>query len=153
MSGTLHLLVATPDRVLVDEGAVASVRAEDESGCFGILPGHTEFLTVLTPSVLHWRTTEGRLGHCAVEGGVLTVSDGRTVSIACRRGEVGDDLAALAARIRRRRDEESDADRRTRVDAMRLHALAVRRLVRAFRRDGGEAGPATPFETDAGGAP
>ena len=51
MSG-LHLTIATPAAVLVDADGVASLRAEDESGAFGVLPGHADLLTVLPPSVL-----------------------------------------------------------------------------------------------------
>ncbi len=136
MTKTLHLLVATPDRVLVDADGVVSVRAEDESGSFGVLPGHVDLLTVLAPSVLRWRLADGTIRHCAIHGGVLTVTGGNRVAVASRRGEVGDDLAGLEAKIRRREFEESDAARRVRVDTLRLHALAVRRLVRVGAGDG-----------------
>ena len=47
MSVGLHLTLATPTALLVDENGVVSVRAEDESGSFGILPGHAEWATFL----------------------------------------------------------------------------------------------------------
>lgn len=154
MTRTLHLVVTTPDRVLVDRADVVSVRAEDASGAFGLLAGHTDLLTVLTPSVLHWRGADGALGHCAVQGGVLTVEQhGSRIAVACRRGEVGDDLARLEAEIRAHRDSETDAERRARVDALRLHALAVRRLLRAGLRDGGGSTTDAVFPHDAGGTP
>jgi F-type H+-transporting ATPase subunit epsilon len=59
MSGTLHLTVTTPAQILVEAGNVVAVRAEDQSGSFGILPGHADLLTVLVPSVVRWRTTNG----------------------------------------------------------------------------------------------
>ncbi len=153
MTRTLRLVVTTPDRVLVDRADVVAVRAEDASGSFGVLPGHTDLLTVLAPSVLHWRATDGTLGHCAVQGGVLTVEHGDRIAVACRRGEVGDDLARLEAEIRSRRDDETDAERRARVDALRLHALAVRRLLRAGLRDGGGTGAEAIVPHHEGGAP
>ena len=38
MSTALHLTITTPAVILVDSDDVASVRAEDASGSFGILP-------------------------------------------------------------------------------------------------------------------
>jgi len=64
MSETLHLTVTTPSQILVESDNVAAVRAEDQSGSFGILPGHADLLTVLVPSVLRWRTTEWRCALC-----------------------------------------------------------------------------------------
>lgn len=129
----LHLTIATPMEVLVDEPAATSVRAEDESGGFGILPGHTDFLTALPASVVRWRGPDGVLHFCALRAGLMTVSEGQRVAIACREGILGDDLAALEAQVAKLRAEEADAERRTRVEQMRLHARAVRQLMRLLR--------------------
>ena len=43
MTAILHLSITTPMTLLVNETATCSVRAEDISGSFGILPGHTDF--------------------------------------------------------------------------------------------------------------
>ena len=51
MRGALHLTITTPMAMLVDAADVRSVRAEDESGHFGILPGHSDYLTALPASV------------------------------------------------------------------------------------------------------
>ena len=133
MSTALHLTVTTPAVVLVDSDDVASVRAEDESGSFGILPSHADLLTMLTPSVVRWRTNSGRTGFCAVKGGVLTVSQGRRVAIACREGIVDDSLQTLEQKVIKARAEQLDADRRARVAQLQLHARAVRQLVRYLR--------------------
>ena len=133
MSETLHLTVATPAQILVASDNVMAVRAEDQSGSFGILPGHADLLTVLVPSVLRWRTTDGAARFCAVRGGVFTVSSGRDVAVACREGVVGDSLEDLQAKVRNVRAQELEADRKARVEQVRLHALAVRQLVRYLR--------------------
>lgn len=153
MRRTLDLVVTTPDRVLVEAHDVVAVRAEDESGAFGVLPGHTDLLTVLTPSVVRWRDTAGADHFCAVFGGVLTVDDGARVAIACRQGDRDDDLAALEARIRERRNAETDADRRARVAETRLHALAVRRLLRGLSDGAPPPATADAALADTGGAP
>ena len=133
MSCTLHLTVTTPAQILVDSGDVAAVRAEDESGSFGILPGHAYLLTALVPSVVRWRTADGSTHFCAVRGGVFTVSAGRNVSVACREGVLGDSLEDLEAKVRTLRAQQIEADRKARVEQVRLHALAVRQLLRYLR--------------------
>ena len=146
MSGNLHLTVTTPAQILVDSGDVAAVRAEDESGSFGILPGHADLLTALVPSVVRWRTGDGAAHFCAVRGGVFTVSAGHNVTIACREGVVGDSLEDLEAKVRTVRAQQLEADRKARVEQVRMHALAVRQLVRYLRPD---PAPAAPIERDA----
>jgi len=145
----LHLVISTPIAVLVDAEAVAAVRAEDESGSFGIRLGHADLITVLSPSVVRWRDRAGTTRFCAVLGGVLTVDGGRRVGIACRRGAVGTDLAALEAEVRRRRGDEADIDRHARVEQMRLHTQAVRQLMRYLRpgHDGSGRMPRTAGRT------
>lgn len=133
MSVTLHLTVTTPAQILVDSDDVAAVRAEDESGSFGILPGHADLLTTLVPSVVRWRTADGGAGFCAVRGGVFTVSVGRNVAVACREGVLGDSLEELEANVRAVRAQQIEADRKARVEQVRFHALAVRQLLRYLR--------------------
>jgi len=144
MSGTLHLTVTTPGQILVDSGDVAAVRAEDQSGSFGILPGHADLLTVLVASVLRWRTADGATRFCAVHGGVFTVSAGRNVAVACREGVVGDSLENLEAKVRTVRAEQLEADRKARVEQVRLHALAVRQLLRYLRPNPAPVAPMDP---------
>jgi F-type H+-transporting ATPase subunit epsilon len=135
MSRTLHLIVTTPAQILVESDNVVAVRAEDQSGGFGILPGHADLLTVLVPSVLRWRTADGDKRFCAVRGGVFTVAAGHDIAVACREGVVGDSLEELEAKVRAVRAQQAEADRKARVEETRIHALAVRQLVRYLRPD------------------
>jgi F-type H+-transporting ATPase subunit epsilon len=146
MSEGLRLTIATPAALLVDADDVRSLRAEDASGAFGVLPGHADLLTVLPHSVVRWTKSGEATRYCAVSGGVLTVSGGNRVAVACRRGAVGDDLAALQARVAAARAAELDADRRAKVEQVRLHARALRQLMR-FLRPGARptGGGDTPF--------
>jgi len=138
VSRALSLTLATPTRVLVEALEVIAVRAEDESGSFGLLPGHTDFITVLPPSVVRWRTPDDTLHYCAQAGGLLTVEDGSRVALACRQAILSDDLAVLAQAVEHMRAAETDRERKARVEQMRLHAQAVRQLMR-FLRPGPEA--------------
>ena len=141
---TLHLTITTPTSLLVDEEDIVAVRAEDQSGDFGILPGHTEFLTALPASVVRWHRADGRVRYCAVQGGLMTVEDGERVAIACRRAMTGDDLAGLEAQVEALRSSEEEAGRKARVEQTQLHARAVRQLIR-YLRPGRPAGPESPM--------
>jgi F-type H+-transporting ATPase subunit epsilon len=150
MSDGLRLTIATSAALLVDAADVRSLRAEDASGAFGVLPGHADLLTVLPPSVVRWTNASEATRYCALSGGVLTVSGGDRVAIACRRGAIGDDLTALQDEIAAQRAAELDADRRARVEQARLHARALRQLMRYLRRKGQPLGDGdTPFVGDA----
>lgn len=137
----LRLKIATPREVLVERAEIRSLRAEDESGSFGILRGHADFLTVLGSSVVRWRGRDDAEHFCAVRNGILTVRGGAEISIACREGVLGDDLARLEAEVRAMREAELDAARRTQVEHTRLHARAVRQLMCHLLEARGE----TPF--------
>jgi F-type H+-transporting ATPase subunit epsilon len=131
----MRLLITEPSRVIADHGDVASVRAEDATGSFGILPGHADLITVLIPSVVAWRHVDGRFGWCAVRRGVLSVRQGREVAIATRQAQLDDDIARLEYAVLARYRSELDADRRARVAATRLHTAAIRQIIHALRPD------------------
>ena len=132
----MRLIISEPARVIADYEDVVSVRAEDASGSFGILLGHADLVTVLIPSVLAWRHSDGRPGWCAVRRGVLSVRAGREVAIATRQAQLGDDLAALEHAVLERYRAELDAERRARVAATRMHTAAIRQIIRALGPDG-----------------
>lgn len=126
----MRLLVTTPMSVVVDAPDVRHVRAEDETGAFGILPGHADFITVLAVSVITWRNHVGEEHHVAVRGGVLTVRDGDLVEIATREAVGGDTLCRLGAAVLERFRDEARAEEKSRVSATRLHLAAIRQLQR-----------------------
>ncbi|EQD66614.1 ATPase, F1 complex, delta/epsilon subunit, partial [mine drainage metagenome] len=80
----MKLRIVTPLSIEVDEDGVQSLRAEDASGSFGILPRHADFLTSLAISVVSWTRADGSQRHCAVRHGVLTMTGGRELVIATR---------------------------------------------------------------------
>jgi F-type H+-transporting ATPase subunit epsilon len=129
MSRVLHLTISTPNSVVVDEAEVAAIRARDESGSFGILPGHTDLLTVLPASVVRWRDRQGQTHYCAVRSGVLRIADGTEATIACREAIPGNRLQEMEAAIEVEKSGEEEADRKARVAQMRLHTHAIRQLL------------------------
>lgn len=146
MSAGLTLTLTTPLKIVLQESGVASLRAEDAGGGFGILPGHADFLTVIDAGVLRWRAAAGPWRFCALRGGVLTVAGGSAVSIACREAVFGDDLDSLQARVAADRAARQDAGRRVRTQDTRLHARAIRQLMRQLANGGDTLGLAPEAE-------
>jgi len=129
----MRLLITTPATVVVDDSAVAAVRAEDESGSFGILAGHTDFLTALTVSVVAWRRDDGAQRYCAVRYGVFSVSSGNQVSIATREAVVGDDLGHLENVVLAGFRDSIEAERTARTRSLQLEMNAIRQIIRYLR--------------------
>jgi F-type H+-transporting ATPase subunit epsilon len=131
----MRLLITDPTAVVAEHADVISVRAEDESGSFGILHGHADFLTVLTISVVSWRHANGKSGYCAVRHGVLSVQGGEQVAIATREAQLGRTLDDLETSVLARFRSAAESERSGRVAAIRLHTEAIRRIVEALRPD------------------
>lgn len=131
----MRLLITEPMRVVVNDTDVVSVTAEDGSGSFGILTGHADLVTALTPSVVTWQLANGQRCWCAVRRGVLSVSAGRQVAIATRQAECSNDPALLEHVVRARLQATRESERQSRVATTKLHAAAIREIIRALRPD------------------
>lgn len=133
-----------PNALVAEVDDVDHLRAEDASGAFGILPRHADFLTVLDTSVVSWRRAGGAEAHCAVRGGILTVSGGARIAIATREAVLGDDLVQLESEVleafRRKAGEEEAA----RAGSARLQLTAMRRIF-DYLRPHGDAGQRPPL--------
>ncbi len=139
----MKLLVTTPLAIAVDASDVAHLRAEDETGAFGILPGHADFLTALSISVATWRDRAGREHHVAVRGGMLHVLGGDKITIATREAVVSDDLARLQTEVLTAFRREAEEEKAARTDAQRLYLAAIRQINRFLKS---ERSPAMPSE-------
>ena len=128
----LHIL--TPLATILDRTDIADISARDESGAFGIRPGHAPFMTVLPSSVLTLRTEHGGVLYAAVAGGTLRV-DRDGVWVTSPDAAVGPELAPLAARVAAEktaglhRRREGEARERT------LHAALVHHLLDSVAGD------------------
>ena len=131
----MKLTVTTPLAIITKADNVAHVRAEDDTGAFGILCGHADFLTALAISVVSWRDDNGAEHHIAVRGGMLAVSAGDTITIATREAVADDNLHRLETEViagyQRRTEEEATA----RTDAQRLYLAAIRQIYQFLRPD------------------
>ena len=124
----MRLRIVTPLAVVVDEDALA-VRAEDDSGSFGILPGHADFLTSLAISVVGWKQGNGTRRYCAVRRGMLSVSGGNDVAVTTREAIAGDDLATLDTTVLDRFRAATEQERSERFESVQLQLNAIRRIV------------------------
>jgi F-type H+-transporting ATPase subunit epsilon len=143
----MKLTVSTPLAIVAEADDVAHLRAEDETGAFGILPGHADFLTALAVSVVSWRDRHGAEHHLAVRGGMLEVSGGNAITVATREAVADDDLHRLQAEVlatfKRRTEEEVMA----RTDAQRLYLAAIRQIYRFLKSERTPAVPGGPRGT------
>ena len=131
----LSLVITTPLAVITKVEGVTSFRASDDSGSFGVMPGHADLLSVLRDCVARWKAGKGVWNYCALHGGVMTVENGDTIRIACREGVLGTDVATLEAEVRRRREAEAQAASRARVGEAKLHARAIRQIMMHLSHD------------------
>lgn len=129
----MKLIVTTPTAVVLERTDVQSVRAEDETGSFGVLTGHTDFLTVLTVSILCWREGDGREHYCALRRGVFTVAGGTEVTVAAREAILSEDLDHLEEVVLTRFREVTQAEDDARIAGAKLHMAAIRRIIQYLR--------------------
>jgi F-type H+-transporting ATPase subunit epsilon len=124
----MKLRVTTPLAIILDVDAITHLRAEDETGAFGILPGHADFVTALTVSVVTWRDQENVEHHLAVRRGMLSVRDGRTITIATREAIADDDLLRLRTEVLASFSRRAEEEQTARADAYRLYLAAIRQI-------------------------
>lgn len=134
----MRLRIITPLSIVIDTQPILSLRAEDESGSFGILPGHADFLTSLSIGVVSWKDSAQAQHYCAVRRGVLSVTAGNDISITTREAVPGADLATLDATVVAHFRADIETDRTERSEAIRLQISAIRRIVGQLggRQDG-----------------
>lgn len=126
----MRLVVTTPMSVVLDENDVSYVRAEDDTGAFGILRGHAEFLTVLSLSLITFRKHGEQERYVAVRGGVLMVHDGELVEVATRQAVDEDTLHQLGPAVLEQFRDEYKSEAKSRESAARLHLAAIRQIQR-----------------------
>jgi F-type H+-transporting ATPase subunit epsilon len=92
-NATFRLNIVTPAGVFARD--VRHIRLRDESGFFGILKGHTDFLTVLVPSLCYYRDGNDREVFLAVDAGIFSVASG-TATLTSREVFESDDPEKLS---------------------------------------------------------
>jgi F-type H+-transporting ATPase subunit epsilon len=90
---SFRLTIVTPTQIR--ERDITHIRLKDETAFFGIMKGHSDFLTTLVPSLCYYSDLRGRETFLAVDGGILSVRGGE-VTLTSREVYEGDDPGRLA---------------------------------------------------------
>src|SRR4030042_1377319 len=93
MNGIFRLSVVTPTSMF--EREIKHIRLKEETGFFGVMKNHIDFLSVLVPSLCYYRDANDREMFLAVDGGILDVRGG-TVSLTSREIHESEDAENLA---------------------------------------------------------
>ena len=125
----MRLSIRTPLAVVMDETDVTYVRAEDETGAFGILEGHADFLTTLAVCVVMWRRGE-QTSQVAVRGGILRVCSGNHVSIATREAVGEQSLASVGRAVLERMRLQLEGEEASHLVGTRMELATIRQIER-----------------------
>ena len=129
----LVLAIRTPEGLAYD-GPVRSIRAEDEDGWFGILPGRRDVVAVLPPGLVLFEDEEGE-GFVAISGGVLDHCNDRC-RVMAREARLSRAPLEAAAELDALVGGRRERSERRREVADDLEREALRRMARALREAG-----------------
>lgn len=123
----IQLDIVTPEK-LAYSGEVDEVNLPGALGEFGVLPGHTFFLSELKIGPMHFRR-EGRVEWFALNRGVAEVTPEK-VTVLVTTAEHREEIDVARAEAARARAEERIQARQEGVDILRVEAALQRALAR-----------------------
>lgn len=129
MAGNIRLEVVTPETYVVDEEAQIVV-APGSLGEFGVLIGHTPFLTTLRAGEMHYTDASGAQRYVFVSGGFAEALPDKVTVLAEsaeRRKDIDIDRAKAAMECAQERLAQSKAEN---IDFNRAKAAMERALYR-----------------------
>ncbi|MBF0203610.1 MAG: F0F1 ATP synthase subunit epsilon [Desulfamplus sp.] len=125
MAENIFLEVVTPSKTVVSEEAQVVV-APGSEGEFGVLKGHTTFLTSLKLGTLRYKDSSGKERVVFISGGFAEVLPNK-VTVLAESAERRKDIDAERARLAKERAEKRLASRGD-IDLIRAEA-ALRRSI------------------------
>ena len=130
-SYTLHLHDSRNSLCVTE---VASFVGEDESGRFGILPGHARMMTVLLFGLARFRCLgEDSWQYLAMPGGVLYFAD-NTLHLGCRQYLLDKDYQRISRRLVEELLAEEELLDEVRLSVKRMEEALFKRLYEMGRR-------------------
>jgi F-type H+-transporting ATPase subunit epsilon len=126
----IRLEVVTPDKIVVDEEA-RIVMSPGSLGEFGVLTGHTPFLTTLKVGALHYHDAKGTERFVFVNGGFAEALPDKVTILtesAERRKDI--DIVRAQAALERAQKRLAEEGKRADVDFLRAKAALERALFR-----------------------
>ena len=130
MAQTIKLEVVTPEKAVVDED-VKIVVAPGNLGEFGVLPGHTTFLTTLKTGTIRYTDAGDQEHFVFVSGGFAEALPDKVTVLAEsaeRRRDI--DLARAKAAVERAEKRLAEQRQKESVDFTRARAALERALQR-----------------------
>jgi F-type H+-transporting ATPase subunit epsilon len=130
MAGNIFLEVVTPEKIVVSEDAQI-VAAPGSLGEFGVLIGHTPFLTTLKTGIIRFSDAGGQEHFVFVNGGFAEALPDK-VTVLAESAERKQDIDLERAKAAQERAEKRLAEDRSRqdIDFARAKAALERALVR-----------------------
>ncbi len=130
MAGPIRLEIVTPEKIVVNEDAQI-VMAPGALGEFGVLIGHTPFLTALKAGALRYTDTQGGEHVVFVSGGFAEALPNKVTILAEsaeRRRDI--DLERARAAVERARMRLAEQRSKDEMDFVRAQAALQRALLR-----------------------
>ncbi|MBS3768521.1 MAG: F0F1 ATP synthase subunit epsilon [Candidatus Cloacimonetes bacterium] len=121
----LHLRITTPRGILLEQD-ITEVTAPGKEGYFGILQGHTPFLTSLGPGIMTVYDNKSKQ-EFSVHSGFLTI-DNNEVNVITNKIEKPKEIDKSRAKKARERAEKRLREQKEETDMRRAEA-ALRRAV------------------------
>ena len=130
MAANIHLEVVTPEKIVVSEEAQI-VASPGSLGEFGVLSGHTPFLTTLKTGMIRYTDASGKEHHVFVSSGFAEALPDR-LTVLAESAEISSDIDVNRAKEALARAEKRRAEERTRedIDFQRARAALERATVR-----------------------
>ena len=130
MAGNIKLEIVTPDKAVVSED-VQIVMAPGSLGEFGVLAGHTPFLTTLKSGIIRYTDAQGTEQYVFVNGGFAEALPDK-VTVLAESAEKRKDIDLNRAKAAQQRAEKRLDEARIKedIDADRAKAALARAVVR-----------------------
>lgn len=130
MAGNIRLEVVTPEKMVVSEEAQI-VASPGTLGEFGVLIGHTPFLTTLKTGSIRYTDADGKERYVFVSGGFAEALPDK-ITVLAESAERRKDIDLERAKAARQRAEKRLAEDRSRedIDFMRARAALERAITR-----------------------
>lgn len=126
--GKMLLEIVAPSKQVVRSERVDEVIAPGSEGEFGVLPGHTPFLTTLNVGVLSYREGE-EWHHLAVDWGYAEVESDK-VTILAEGADRAAEIDIAEARLAKERAEKALMEKLDKTDYEKARVELMRALIR-----------------------
>ncbi len=130
MKSTFNAEIITPQMIKSIEN-ISFFRAEDKSGSFGILPRHTEFLTILEPAIVI-AVIDKKEHYYAFNGGILSFRDNH-LKITAKEFVESDKISELLAMIKKSFKVQEEKEQLFRDNIENLQKAFIKKLIEMER--------------------